>query len=194
MTPAMYFDNLILDPVDFQAQVSHKSHRVRRLNNRAVHKGARRIAKTNKGNRPIDFKPVARQTRVTIDLRNLPDEISEQEHMNILSAIGHNVSPADIKWARKVCRLAFENCRNDEDRLRDNLDMEWFYAETPEREIALVTFVSQTKWHTTKDGITMYGATDIDCYSAIEGKEYLPLFKEGKIGLEFDATKEEVAK
>lgn len=74
MTPAMYFDNLILDPVDFQAQVSHKSHRVRRLNDRALHKGARKLVKANKGNRPIDFKPVARQSRETIDLRNLSDE------------------------------------------------------------------------------------------------------------------------
>lgn len=184
MLPEMYFDNLILDPVDFQAQVYHKSHRVRRLNNRAVHKGARKLIKANKGNRPVNFKPVARQSRVIIDLRSLSDEISEQERLNILSAVGHNVSPADIRWAREVCRLALENSHNDKDRLWDNLDMEWYYADTPEREIALVTFVSQTRWYIT-DEINMRGATDLDCFSAIETKEYLPLFKEGKIGLEF---------
>lgn len=193
MTPAMYFDNLILDPVDFQAQVSHKSHRVRRLNDRALHKGARKLVKANKGNRPIDFKPVARQSRETIDLRNLSNEISEQERLNILSAVGHNVNPADIKWAREVSCLALENSHNDKDRLWDNLDMEWYYADTPEREIALVTFVSQTKWYVT-DEINMQGATDLDCFSAIEAKEYLPLFKEGKIGLEFIDIRGEGAK
>jgi hypothetical protein len=75
MTPAMYFDNLILDTVDFQAQVDHKSHRVRRLNDKASHKGAHRLAKANKGNHPIDFKPVARQSRETIDLRSLSIDI-----------------------------------------------------------------------------------------------------------------------
>lgn len=74
MTPMIYFDNIILDTVDFQAQVSHKSHRVRRLNDRTLHKGARKLVKANKGNRPVNFRPVARQTRVTIDLRNLSDE------------------------------------------------------------------------------------------------------------------------
>lgn len=193
MTPAMYFDNIILDTVDFQAQVSHKSHRVRRLNDRASHKGVRKLIKANKGNRPIDFKPVARQSRETIDLRSLSDEINEQERLNILTAVGRNVSPADIKWARKVSRLALENSHNDKDRLRDNLDMEWFYADTPEREIALVTFVSQTRWYVTKE-INIRGATDLDCFSAIEAKEYLPLFKEGKIGLEFIDVKGEEAK
>lgn len=184
MTPMIYFDNLVLDAVDFQAQVNHKSHRVRRLNDKAAHKRARKLIKANKGNRPIDFKPMARQTRVTVDLRSLSDEISEQERLNILSAVGHNVSSADIRWAREVCRLALENSHNDKDRLWNNLDMEWYYADTPEREIALVTFVSQTRWYVTKE-INMQGATDLDCFSAIEAKEYLPLFKEGKIGLEF---------
>lgn len=102
MTPMIYFDNIILDTVDFQAQISHKSHRVRRLNDRAVHKGARKLVKANKGNHPVNFKPVARQSRETIDLRSLSNGISEQERLNILSAVGHNVNPADIKWAREV--------------------------------------------------------------------------------------------
>lgn len=196
LTPAIsiYFDNLILDTVDFQAQVSHKSHRARRLNNRASHKGAHRLAKANKRNRPSN--PVTRQSREAVDLRNLSlsDEISEQERMNILSAVGHNVSPADIRMAREVCRLALKHSHNDKDHLWDNLDMEWFYADTPEREIALVTFVSQTRWYVTINGIEMREATDLDCFSAIEAKEYLPLFKEGKVGLEFIDIRGEKAK
>ena len=106
----------------------------------------------------------------------------EQDRLNALNVLGHNVSVTDIQWAKNVCvRAAYNNGCVDE--ISNDLNWVLENAETVEREIALITVITQSWWHDEFEGIEICLPATKDCFASIEAKEYLPLCKNYNNGL-----------
>lgn len=106
----------------------------------------------------------------------------EQDRLNALNVLGENVTSEDIQWAKDICvRAAYNNGYADE--ISNDLNWVLANAETLEREIALVTVITQSWWHDEFEGIEICLPATKDCFTSIEAKEYLPLCKNYDNGL-----------